>query len=534
MYRISIALFITLVSLTINILGQSRINHLIISELLADPTPSQGLPEQEFLELFNNSDDTIQLEGYSFSDQRNNSGEFPKHLLAPRAFVIVTAQKHLDKFQQTEIVGTKKWPSLNNSGDSLFVYDPSGCLVFGMSYDGSEDGKSIELADLGKPCNHNAWRTSNSEIGGTPGAPNSIQEVIEALPFALEGIVPNGNDLAQIDFDGKFDWKQLDQIEVRTEPAAAFRQITWDERNASRLWLEFETPIASGETVHVKLNELATCSGRIAAVEFDFRLPEKETVGDIIFNEILTRPREAEDKFVELANRSTKDINLKGWKLARLIEGEIKQEQILFEEAFIFEAGGLLLLSEEDSELWNSCDRQVIVNLPGIPQAGASLLLMNEAGVVIDQFDYADKLHHPFIDNLEGRSLERISFGDAVWTSGSSEQLSTPGCENSQSGAGKFSSFSIVEKIVPAASGELKIAYDQLSSGNTVSVLIFSSAGFLVDRPIQNFLLGSKGFLVLSLPRINWRRDHYVAVLQVTDLTSNRISVWKDTFIVEP
>jgi hypothetical protein len=55
-------------------------NDLIISEIMADPTPTKGLPEKEYIELYNRSDKVIDLNRFKLFYNTNNV-TFPSFLL---------------------------------------------------------------------------------------------------------------------------------------------------------------------------------------------------------------------------------------------------------------------------------------------------------------------------------------------------------------------------------------------------------------------------------------------------------------------
>ncbi|MEO0473763.1 MAG: lamin tail domain-containing protein [Bacteroidota bacterium] len=63
-------------------------NDIVITEFMADPTPRLGLPEAEFIELYNRSDDVIDLNGYQLSDG-NAEASLDNALLFPGEYGIV-------------------------------------------------------------------------------------------------------------------------------------------------------------------------------------------------------------------------------------------------------------------------------------------------------------------------------------------------------------------------------------------------------------------------------------------------------------
>ncbi|MEM8910017.1 MAG: lamin tail domain-containing protein, partial [Bacteroidota bacterium] len=62
---------------------------LIINEIYADPSPSLGLPEREFLELYNRSDKAINLENYLFDKGSGTPQALPSQILLPDEYLIL-------------------------------------------------------------------------------------------------------------------------------------------------------------------------------------------------------------------------------------------------------------------------------------------------------------------------------------------------------------------------------------------------------------------------------------------------------------
>ena len=62
---------------------------IVIDELMADPTPQVGLPNNEWIELRNVSATTYNLLGWKIGDATGQSGAMPAYILKPDSFVIV-------------------------------------------------------------------------------------------------------------------------------------------------------------------------------------------------------------------------------------------------------------------------------------------------------------------------------------------------------------------------------------------------------------------------------------------------------------
>ncbi|HEY9363808.1 MAG TPA: lamin tail domain-containing protein, partial [Chitinophagaceae bacterium] len=63
----------------------------VIDEIMADPSPQVGLPNNEWIELKNTSLTAFNLQGWRIEDASGLSGPMPSFMLEPDSFVIVCA-----------------------------------------------------------------------------------------------------------------------------------------------------------------------------------------------------------------------------------------------------------------------------------------------------------------------------------------------------------------------------------------------------------------------------------------------------------
>ena len=61
----------------------------VIDEIMADPSPQVGLPNNEWIELKNMANAVINLQGWRIGDANGQSGPMPNFDLQPDSFVIV-------------------------------------------------------------------------------------------------------------------------------------------------------------------------------------------------------------------------------------------------------------------------------------------------------------------------------------------------------------------------------------------------------------------------------------------------------------
>ncbi len=156
-----------------------------ITEILASYSPAIELPESEYFEIYNTSAKTFNLIGWKYSDATTSAGTFPAFTLAPGTYVIVCRAADTLEFQPFgKVVGLRTFPSLNDDGDAVELYDQTGKLLDKVNFTPAwyrdakkaAGGWSLEIIDLQTPCvSGNNWVASTNPAGGTPGKENAVK-----------------------------------------------------------------------------------------------------------------------------------------------------------------------------------------------------------------------------------------------------------------------------------------------------------------------------------------------------------------------
>jgi hypothetical protein len=134
------------------------------------------------------------------------------------------------------------------------------------------------------------------------------------------------------------------------------------------------------------------------------------------------------------------------------------------------------------------------------------VVLLNDRGRLVDQFDYSDGFHFALVDRQEGVSLERISAAAPGntrqnWHSAAStEGYATPGYRNSQwlEGQPAADAFQLQPPVFTPRRRRPQRLHDAAiplpGPGNVATVTIFDVAGREVKKWVRNELLGTAGF----------------------------------------
>ena len=150
--------------------------------------PDAGIAE--FIELAVLSSDQLDLTGWHFSDSdTSNLRYLPGETVSAGDLIVISNDSSLLPHLPLDgilLVSPDGFPTLNNSGDDIFLFDPSGTVNDSISFSddwGGGDGRSLEKLNpqLDSPDPDN-WGTCTAVEKMSPGSDNSI--LVETLPEA--------------------------------------------------------------------------------------------------------------------------------------------------------------------------------------------------------------------------------------------------------------------------------------------------------------------------------------------------------------
>ena len=182
---------------------------LVVNEIMYDPP---DLASNEYIELFNDSDKTLDLSSFTLSDRSNTVAvsASPRLVLPGEYAVLVNnPDAFAAAFPSAPFVEVENFPSLNNSGDAVVVaFEGEARVVtdsvaFEPSWGGTD--ASLERRSADGPSNTASnWATSTDPRGGTPAAPNSVEP--DTNPPALTDVEVAADGLTlTISFDEPLD-----------------------------------------------------------------------------------------------------------------------------------------------------------------------------------------------------------------------------------------------------------------------------------------------------------------------------------------
>lgn len=294
--------------------------------------------------------------------------------------------------------------------------------------------------------------------------------------------------------------------------------------------------------------QIGDSSGNVldSLLHLNVYIPDTPFLYDVVINEILFDPYPESEDFIELYNRSTKDLDLSTLQLCRYTKGIRTNCVQLSDSALAFRPDQYITVCADIvslCQIYNCQHPNSLIQLKTPPMnndQGIIILLSNNQ--VIDSLSYTKDMHLSLLDDTEGVSLERISPSApsnqaSNWRSASSiAKFATPGYVNSHYSETDFPNFKIMlnhQLISPNNDGfqdDLSIGYSLANDNYIANLYIFSLNGTLLHQPINMEHIPSEGQLrwdMVSSSGALMPEGHYVVFVEFIGLRS---AVFKKKF----
>ena len=196
----------TFLQFEVNLPKSPENGDLIINELFPDPSPTIGLPDAEYIELFNLKNFSMSLEGYTLADE-NSVITLPKITISENGYVILYNKADKELFQSVpNSYGVEGMPTLNNSSDVIVIKNRYSQLIDSINYTNlfykndikKNGGYSLERIQPSSDCHDSLnWIGSNHPDGGTPGKVNSVDGLIYDTipPYIISSNMINSKEI---------------------------------------------------------------------------------------------------------------------------------------------------------------------------------------------------------------------------------------------------------------------------------------------------------------------------------------------------
>lgn len=533
---------------TYAVIGTAQPGDVIMNELMADPTPVVGLPDAEFVELFNTTtDQTFDLTGWKIFAGTSN-GTLPSIQLPPGGYLILSGTSNAPLFSGFGTsIGVPSFPALVNGGDAMVLQNASGTIIDAVTYDiswyndaaKSSGGWTLERMDPFTPCSSvNNWTASTASIGGTPGAQNSVFAILDdTTPPTIAQVFVVDSVTVDVLFSEIMDQGTLLSGDYSIEPASGITNVSVIAPDRVRITLA--TELVAGELQTITITDVRDCPGNLIAGgnTATFALPEIIEAGDVVINEVLYDPRGSGSDFVELYNRSQKVVSIAGLKLANGTGSSV----LITSEAYLLLPGQYVAVASNTVDVLanyplSRADRMLQASLPSYVNGSGTVVFQAANGDTLDLFNYSDDLQFALLKSVDGVSLERVdpdrpTSDNSNWHSAAAAvNFATPGYQNSQYAPAPEAKGTItIDPAIfsPDNDGHqdlLTITYEFDEPGFVGTIKVFDLAGRDIRTLMNNELLGTSGSLSWDglmdgneLARIG----PYVIYMEAYDLAGN-------------
>ncbi len=495
----------------------------VINELMTDPYPPVGLPEVEYIELYNTRDFPVRTENWQL---RINgvAKKLQNCLIETDGYLLLCANGSLDSLIEFgSFSGISGFQGLLNKGAVVEILDCDGKVIDRIDYSDtwfgddskSSGGWSLERIDPRRNCNQTGnWKASMHTLGGTPGSRNSVfsENRDDTPPFVKWAVAVSGTEV-EVAFSEPIDSVLLNDaanyfISELGNPDSI--ELIAD----GQVILHFSQTLQDEKIFSLNMSNLADeCSNNLSDqnLEIQWNLIHP---GDLLINEILFDPYPGGEDYVEIYNQSGKLIDLSRLLLAnRNNEHELNQVLELTKERRVLFPGEYLAVTKDTNSVfpWYSvqcppCFLQMD-RIPSFSNDEGRVVLMNSEKTVIDELFYTANMHSPFLSDTEGVSLERLSLSEQTNTQGNWHSAAgdagygTPGYQNSLAEKGIEGKPVIIfepEAFSPNYDGyndEYIIHYEIAEPGFVTNIKIFDANGRFIHHCLKNEILGTTGKL---------------------------------------
>ena len=503
---------------------------IVFNEIMCDPEPPVELSIGEYLELYNRSGYSIQLEGWKIK--------------ASDRIYTLTGSDFIDN--ENSILSAGRYVILKNiplpnQGASLLLYSETEKLIHGTSYKipfhgpewKKEGGWSLESPDPDMVCNiFRLWQYSTDLSGGTPGRLNSTDTELhdrEAPVFLYFGFEKDRmislyysepvricGDLSLVTGTENRQFV-IEPGGIRADSVKRILPLF------DQLACYFPVDPATMGDFRIIVPGVTDCKGNLSGeLTLHAGGVSVPSAGSTLINEIMFDPADEAPEYIELYHPGPGYADLKDLSLDVVGETEAPGNyEALSRHSRIVQPGGFVVLTGSREILMDAYGLDIsgewveMDAFESMPNNAGRIYLADRSGNTVDMACYSESMHLEMIPDTRGISLERISpdlpgNDPGSWHSAASiEGYATPGRQNSQTISGSQIRDQLVldpDVFSPDNDGYndlLKIMTLTNDPGCVIRLWITDLTGGTVRELANNHVAGSETFYIWDGTRDN-------------------------------
>ncbi len=411
---------------------------IVINEVMADPTPSVGLPDAEFVELRNNSIYPLNLDQWTLRVGTTNK-ILPPYIIQPGNFVIITDVGDTSLFSSSvKKIGVTSFPGLTNGGVNVEILDTGSVVIDVIDYtmgwyhdvDRDDGGFTLERINPLDFCMQEYnWRASLDFTGGTPGAENSVFDTTQ-VPIAINTFWIDSTHILVV-FNQWMDVLGLNMTNITLQNLSSVNVLSPDS-----CLLTLGLPLPVNTSFDLTLSPpMSDCDGNVISSPLITGIINyTPQLFDILIHELMIDETPSiglpASEYIELRNTKPFPLSINGWTLV------VNGNHFLLPNVSIPADSFIVIVHENNVSLFP------VLNIVGIPSFSG---LTNESGIIEVYHASGDLIHtakyaSTFYDvpgkDDGGWSLEMIDITQPClrnpnWTASNDPSGGTPGRKNS-------------------------------------------------------------------------------------------------------
>ena len=432
-------------------------NDVLITEIMADPTPEILLPPCEYIEIYNrNFEDTLFMKGWKLK-MGSSVKNLPDIAIPYHGYIVIVPQSCYENYlKMTHHVYPVSSLGITNDGQEIILLNGKDEVIdyvpFHVNWHSNllkkDGGWSLEMKDVDKPClGSENWDSSISNDGGTPAYKNSIdQEVMDDKPPVILKAVVNDIITIHLYFSEPISRMNQESLFHIDQGIRIFKYEILDPTNQV-VKIELYDPLEVRKIYTLTIqNFIYDCNGNYTpfGTTVKIAIPEEPVKGDIVITEILTDSyQNTNADYIELLNRSDKVIDVGRMRIGSGNESNPEKLVFISSSGFnLFPNQYVCICKNRDltyQQYYTPSDALLITtdSLPNFPNTSGVVYLTDYSLNILDQLAYTEEHHSSFLSSTDGVSLEKIDINISSqqisnWTSAvASVGFGTPGYQNS-------------------------------------------------------------------------------------------------------
>jgi Lamin Tail Domain/Bacterial Ig-like domain len=476
---------------------------IIINEIMADPTPQVNVPAVEFVEVYNRSSNTYNLNGWKFTDNVSTA-TLGNIVLSPNQYLIICNTADTALFiTYGNHIGVSSFPSLNNSGDHLYLKDNTLAFIDSVTYSDTwyQDavkklgGWTLELINpnVNGSCPTSAnWIASNDISGGTPGTQNSVYSTMaDTTHPSITGVTVVDSTHIYVCFSEAVD-ASLISLGSNYNISSGVGTPALDTVNSTLTcaYLTLSNALITSSAYKITITNITDCSGNPLLTDtanFSFY---KVKPFDVVINEIMADPDPVHNilpnnEYVELYNKTSFPISLNNWTFAAGTTIKTILNATIAPHGYIVLTDPIAV-----SFFFSNINIVGITSFPTLTNTGQTLTLKSPEGATISTVSYTDAWYTDTHKNGGGWSIEQIDptnpcAGISNWRASVSPAGGTPGTINAVNAANPDHTPPLLIRVAVIAADTIQLYFNEPLDSTTMPNLAVYTINNSIGTPLN-------------------------------------------------